>query len=142
MWKRRHKYKAQRTYAHGKWFPSKLEAARYTELFFLERSGDITELELQPQFKFIIGGNNTELGMKPDICTYPKCGRPTNFKRCALHPITVTTYRADFRYKNRNGIVVVEDVKGYETPEFKIKKRLFEAYFGKLLITKRTNRAI
>lgn len=41
----------------------------------------------------------------------------------------ICTYRADFTYYE-NGQFVVEDFKGFETPEFKLKAKLFEAVMG------------
>jgi hypothetical protein len=41
----------------------------------------------------------------------------------------ITTYKADFVYVE-NGREVVEDSKGYRTPEFKLKAKLFEALYG------------
>lgn len=41
----------------------------------------------------------------------------------------VCTYRADFTYFE-NGRFVVEDFKGFVTPEFKLKAKLFEALYG------------
>lgn len=38
-------------------------------------------------------------------------------------------YRPDFLVCKRNGTLYVEDVKGMETPEFKLKKKLWDATF-------------
>lgn len=38
-------------------------------------------------------------------------------------------YVADFVYKNR-GLVVVEDVKGFKTPVYKLKKKLMRSVLG------------
>jgi len=42
----------------------------------------------------------------------------------------VTTYVADFRYKNKEGKEVVEDVKGFKTAIYRLKKKLVKAYYG------------
>jgi hypothetical protein len=34
-------------------------------------------------------------------------------------------YIADFRYKDSSGRVVVEDAKGYKTPDYKLKAKFF-----------------
>lgn len=48
----------------------------------------------------------------------------------------ICTYIADFKYR-LSGKEVVEDVKGFETPVFKIKKKLLKAAHGiDLFITK------
>lgn len=38
-------------------------------------------------------------------------------------------YRADFMVCDKDGHIWIEDVKGYETKEFKIKKKIFENSF-------------
>lgn len=96
------KYNNKKTIVDNIKFDSKAEANRYIELKMLEKARKISDLELQPKFilqeKYI---NNK--GEK----------------------IRAITYKADFCYLEGNKIVV-EDVKGVETKEFKIKKKLFE----------------
>jgi hypothetical protein len=41
----------------------------------------------------------------------------------------ICTYVADFKYLE-NGKEVVEDVKGFKTPVYKLKKKLVEAIYG------------
>ena len=41
----------------------------------------------------------------------------------------VTVYRADFCYE-RDGALIVEDVKGYRTPVYRLKRKLVRALFG------------
>ena len=83
-------------------FDSKREAARYAELRLLERIGDIADLECQPRFPLIVNG--------------------------AL----IATYVADFRYRARDGAVVVEDVKSEptKTPVYRLKAKLVAALHG------------
>lgn len=38
-------------------------------------------------------------------------------------------YRPDFIVSDKNGKIWVEDVKGFETPEFKLKKKLWDETF-------------
>ena len=96
------KYNNKKTIVDNIKFDSKAEANRYIELKMLEKARKISDLELQPKFilqeKYI---NNK--GEK----------------------IRAITYKADFCYLEGNKIVV-EDVKGVETKEFKIKRKLFE----------------
>ena len=80
-------------------FDSYGEATRYTELFALEESGDILELSLQPSFELVVNGKK--------ICTY----------------------RADFQYQNLQGETIIEDFKGYKTPQYKLKRKLFCALY-------------
>lgn len=51
-----------------------------------------------------------------------------------LFPIEVCTYIADFVVTEVNGTVRVYDSKGFRTPEFKLKKKLFEACYPHLRI--------
>ncbi|PIE98621.1 MAG: hypothetical protein CR988_02345 [Treponema sp.] len=77
-------------------FASKAEMKRYNYLKMLEKAGEITSLELQPKFLLI-----------------PK----TEKERACW-------YVADFKYKDKTGAEIIEDVKGVRTPVFKIKKKL------------------
>jgi hypothetical protein len=95
------KFRNKRTEVDGITFASKAEARRYQELKILQKGGSISSLELQPRFKLEVNG---EL-----ICVYV----------------------ADFRYKDhKDGSGVVEDVKGFVTPEFRLKKKLMKAIHG------------
>ena len=96
------KYKNKKTIVDNIKFDSKAEANRYIELKLLEKSGKISDLELQPKFELQEKYINNK-GEK----------------------IRAITYKADFCYLEGNKIVV-EDVKGVETKEFKIKRKLFE----------------
>lgn len=98
---KRSKYGNVTTYVGNIRFDSKAEARRYEQLILLQRAGQISELRLQPSF---------ELQAK--------------FKDINGNTQRAITYRADFQY-NENGRVVVEDVKGKETKDFAIKKKIF-----------------
>ena len=98
---KRHKYNAKKILIDGIEFDSKKEAKRYLELKMLERAGKIKNLKLQPVFLLQEG---------------------FYYRGKAIRQIT---YRADFEYVDENGNVVVEDVKGVETPVYKLKKKLF-----------------
>lgn len=98
----RHKYNAKRTVVDGVSFDSKKEAERYEELKFLEKGGIIRDLELQP--KFILQAGFYYRGSK----------------------IREISYIADFMYyDNEKKRTVVEDVKGFKTDVYKLKKKLF-----------------
>lgn len=69
----RHKYGAKATTCNsGHKHPSKREAARCDVLHLLQRAGEITDLEVEPMFYFVIDGvqvkhpNGRRLGFKPD----------------------------------------------------------------------------
>lgn len=94
------KYNAVRTEVDGILFHSKGEARRYGELKMLEREGEISNLELQPEFVLLDG--------------FVRDGKR----------IQAIKYRADFKYVE-DDIVVIEDFKGKETAEFRIKRKLF-----------------
>lgn len=94
------KYRAVPTVVDGVRFASKAEARRYATLRVLARAGQIRDLELQPAFALHVAG--TKIG----------------------------TYRADFRYRRRDGAVVVEDVKGVLTPMYRWKKKHLRAEHG------------
>jgi hypothetical protein len=99
----KHKYRAKATTVDGIAFASKGEARRYGELKLLERAGKIASLELQPGFQL-----------------QPK------FRDAAGASHRAITYVADFRYYDEEiAAWVVEDFKGFETPVFKLKKKLF-----------------
>ena len=100
------KYHAQRTGTHA----SKKEHGRAGELRLMERAGLISNLREQVRFELLPS-------------QYGTCG--TDFKgkevRVLLeHPLS---YVADFVYE-MGGKTVVEDTKGFRTPEYKIKRKL------------------
>lgn len=94
------KYRNRKTVVDGITFDSVKEARRYGELKRLERAGEIRGLELQPRFPIIVNG------------------------------IKVCEYRADFDYYNAAGNQIVEDVKGFKTPIYNLKKKLMRAVYG------------
>ena len=52
---------------------------------------------------------------------------------CIVNGKKICSYKADFRYFTKNGNIV-EDVKGYITPMFKLKKKLVEAIYSGVTI--------
>ena len=98
------KYYATKTVVDGFRFDSKKEADRYGELKLLLQAGEISDLHLQPIFL-----------LQESFCKNERRYR-------------AITYKADFQYK-QNGKWVVEDVKGFKTDVYKIKKKLFEKAF-------------
>ena len=103
----RSKYKAKKVVVDGITFDSKKEARRYKELKLLERAGVIKDLVLQPSF------------LLQDKFKY---------KDKTEHKIK---YIADFKYLDtKTGKTVVEDVKGYKTDVYKLKRKLFLNKYG------------
>ena len=108
------KYRAKKIIIDGITFDSKKEAERYSELKLLERCGAISNLELQKVYELIPA--QYELYER-----YGKNGnRLKDGKRCLERSCI---YKADFVYIE-NGKTVVEDVKGFRTDKYKIKKKL------------------
>lgn len=113
------KYKNKKTIIDDIKFDSRKEAERYLLLKHRLEEGEIENLELQKKFELI----PKQEYHKPD-------GTIEKYRACH--------YIADFFYIE-NGQKVVEDVKGYscykkgfttETPEFKIKRKLFIQKYG------------
>lgn len=94
------KYRAIPTEVDGIRFSSKKESRRYSELKLMERAGEISGLSLQPKFPIVING------------------------------VKVCNYLADFSYLLADGMRRVEDVKGFKTPIYNLKKRLVKAVHG------------
>jgi len=101
---KRGKYNQQGRREDGHFFASAAEADRYIILKDMVQQGRIDQLELQVPF------------------------------RCEVKGVTITTYRADFRYRKlevgKFPRPIVEDVKGMVTPVYQIKKKLVEALFA------------
>ena len=93
------KYKSKRTLIDGVAFASKKEAGRYLVLKDLQKKNKIKKLELQPAFL-----------LQESFVRNKKKYRPIY-------------YVADFRYEE-DGKTIVEDVKGFKTPEYRLKKKL------------------
>lgn len=103
------KYHNSKVTVDGITFDSKKEAQRYTELKMLQKSGVISNLTLQPEFVLIPA-------FKKNGKAYRK-----------------TVYKADFSYFDHDiGKTVVEDVKGFKTDVYKLKKKLFEHIYKDL----------
>lgn len=93
-------------------FDSKSEKERYLELLTLQKKEKIKGLHLQP--KFLLQESFESNGEKH-------------------RPIY---YTADFEYYLPDGTRVVEDVKGFKTDVYKLKKKLFLYRYGNLLTFK------
>ncbi|MDR1695603.1 MAG: DUF1064 domain-containing protein [Endomicrobium sp.] len=99
---RRSKYGNVKVIIDGHTFDSKAEGNRYCELKLMQKSGLINYLTLQPKYLLI----------------------PKNKKNRAAY------YIGDFLYVDcEAGKTVVEDVKGFETKEFRLKKKMFEQMY-------------
>lgn len=94
------KFKNIRCEVDGIKFPSIKEAIRYNDLKMMQLAGEIFDLKRQVTFKL------------------------------EINAIVICSYRADFVYRDKKGKTIVEDSKGFITPEFKLKQKLMKAIYG------------
>ena len=99
---KKNKFHANKVEVNGTTYDSKKEAKRAGILEQQEKYGIIHNLQKQVAFELQPGYVNNQ-GKK-------------------IRPIT---YVADFVYE-KDGINYVEDTKGFRTPEYKLKKKVFE----------------
>lgn len=95
-------------------FDSTGEGLRYKELKLLEKTGQITDLQLQKRFVVV-----------PEIRENDTVGPRGGVKKGKVIQKAVY-YIADFVYYDKNGQQVVEDYKGYRTDVYKLKKKLMK----------------
>lgn len=86
--------------ADGYMFDSSREHQRYCELRLLERAKEISELMVHPAYQIHINGKS------------------------------VCIVELDFKYRDKNGVVHIEDVKGVHTALSNLKRKLVEASEG------------
>ena len=97
------KYRNVRTEADGLKFASKKEAKRWVDLQLLQNAGRVKMLQRQVPID------------------------------CEVNGIIVCRYVCDFsfeEYRHRKWISVWEDAKGYQTPIYRLKKKLMLACHG------------
>lgn len=101
------KYNAEGRHVGGQWCASEAEAVRYEQLLVMEQDGLVEKLECQPRYPIVING------------------------------VKVCDYVADFKFiwhgpevLDPRGMPVVEEVKGLETPAWKLKCKLVKAIYG------------
>lgn len=102
------KYNSKKTVVDGQTFDSKKEANRYKELRLLEKAGAIKDLRMQVKFTLIPAQRDEATGKVVE-------------RECS--------YKADFVYEE-DGKTVVEDVKGFRTKEYIIKRKLLLYQYG------------
>ncbi|PRS02347.1 hypothetical protein C6W22_20805 [Bacillus atrophaeus] len=96
------KYGARRTQVDGITFDSRAEAKYYEQLKWLKVSKQIKDFKLQPRFLL-------QEAFKKNGKTFRKI-----------------EYIADFEVHNLDGSIEIIDIKGIETKEFAIKRKLYE----------------
>lgn len=109
--KQKNKYKNNKIIIDNIKFDSISEGNRYCELKILLKQNKIKNLILQPSFVL-----------------------QENFIKCNIK-FRKIKYIADFQYfDNEKKQIIVEDVKGYKTKEFKLKYKLFEYKYKDLTL--------
>ncbi len=110
MYRRRNKYHNTKTRYNDMSFDSVKEKRRYQQLLDLRNAGEISDLRAQVKFVLI-----------------PAQRDPVTGKLLERE----ASYIADFVYVDANtGLTVVEDVKGYKTPEYILKRKLMLHKYG------------
>lgn len=97
------KYRSRKVEVDRMEFDSKKEADRYMELSMMEKAGLIRDLDIQVRY-VLIPEQRDEKGklLERECCYY-----------------------ADFQYTDtKTGNTVVEDTKGFRTPEYRLKRKL------------------
>jgi hypothetical protein len=107
--KRTNKYRNRKTLIKGILFDSEREGLRYLELLSREKAGEIHDLKLQEAFEI-------QPAFKKDGKRYR-----------AIY------YISDFSY-TENGRRVIEDVKGFKTAVFQLKRKMFEYKYPDLTL--------
>lgn len=115
---KKNKYHAKKVVVDGIEFDSIKEGNRYKELKLLERSGKISNLQLQVPFVLIPAQYDT-------VVEYtPKTHKQKEVKKLVERKLK---YVCDFSYM-KDGKLVIEDVKGYKNSTayevYKIKRKL------------------
>lgn len=110
MRKRTNKYNAKKIIVDGIKFDSEAEAQFYAHLKAKKHKGEIKDFQLQPEYEL-----------------QPKFKNP---KGKTILPIK---YKADFLVTHKDGTQEVIDVKGFETADFKLKKKMFEYKYDQSL---------
>ena len=107
---KRSKYRNKKAEHAGMTFDSARELARWLELLALEKAGRIRNLKRQVTFELAPSVDLGEKRRKPAL-----------------------RYQADFTYESEAGGRVVEDAKGMQTKEYRIKKHLMMSVHGILI---------
>lgn len=97
------KYGAKKVTIDGITFDSRSEGRYYEHLLKLKKTGAVEDFEMQKAFTLL------------DRFAHLQTGRI----------VRAITYKADFEVIYADGHVEVVDIKGFLTPEFKIKAKMF-----------------
>lgn len=118
----RSKYGNKKATHNGTIFDSRKERNRYITLLALQKAGEISDLKMQVPFEIIPAVyEKVEKQLKTKVKIVDRCVQKA------------THYIADFVYTDKDGNMVVEDVKGSSsilTPEFRLKMKLMRYVHG------------
>ena len=129
--KQKSKYHNEPVVVDGVRFDGKNEYRRFCFLKLMEQAGEISNLRYHVKYTLFPKGT-IDIRRLPD-------GREIELRRYDREH----WYEADFVYINKKGEEIVEDFKGFETPEFKEKRTMFKALYGKdIKITKLINSSV
>ena len=103
----KNKYNAKRQLYKGIRFDSKKELNRYLILEQMQMKNYISELEIHPVYPLLVNG------------------------------IKIGRYTADFKYKNKDGEEIIEDVKSKitRTRDYILRKKILATYTPPIIIT-------
>lgn len=121
----KNKYGNRKVVIDGIEFHSRKEARRYQELLLLEKAGAIQDLRRQVPFE-LIPAQYEEVYTGEYYKRGPRMGEPKKKRVCVEKAVT---YYADFVYIE-GGETVVEDTKGFKTPEYILKRKLMRHLLG------------
>ena len=115
------KYHSKKVTINGITFASRLEGERFQQLLLLQKAGEISHLQLQPEFQIYKGWIDPNTGEK----------HKSRF------------YVADFLYLDhqRHGWVV-EDTKGIETDVFRLKWEYVQSEYPDYIFCKLTKKDV
>lgn len=102
------KYRNRKVTRNGETYDSMKEAQRHSVLKLLERAGKISNLQRQVKFELLPAQRDKRTGKVIE-------------RACS--------YIADFTYYDGE-FFIVEDTKGFKTPEYKLKKKMMLYFHG------------
>ena len=144
MQRKRSKYRNIKTVdGRGKIRHSRRESKRGDDLFMMQRAGEIRNLRYcndypKQTFSLEIYGNPEVEALIACVGAFIERFGPLQDATEISDVITIleaskhkiTKYTPDFSYVKADGTRVIEDSKGYRTPEYRLKAKLFRAVTG------------
>ena len=104
------KYGAKKTVLDGITFDSKMESRYYALLKILQRAGEVADIELQPKFEL--------------LPRFKKYGRT----------FSAITYKPDFLVRYTDGREELIDVKGKQSRDFSLRRKLFDSRYSDMTL--------